>query len=101
MQHLDNEWNEHSLMEHAQDGLDATMPAGIYWAKVLTMKTSTDKQAFSNLHTALRLLWALPFSKASVERIFSTVRNCKTVNRNRLKTDTLIAPIVTKEEQEL
>lgn len=97
MQHLDNEWKEHALMEHAQEGLDATMPADIYWVKVLTMKTSTGKPAFPNLHTALRLLLVLPFSNASVERIFSTLRNCKTVNRNRLKTDTLVALIATKE----
>lgn len=39
----------------------------------------------------------LPFSNASVERVFSILNNIKTVARNNLKTETITSLMTTKE----
>lgn len=96
-QGLDNEWKKHSLLDHAKEGLDPSKPANIYWKKVFQMKTSTGLPAFKNLKTAINLLLVLPFSNASVEHIFSALKNCKTAHRNRLKTETIVSLIGAKE----
>lgn len=97
IQELDKEWKTHALLDHHQEGLYPTLPAHIYWEKVFSLRTALGRPAFPNLCTTIKLLLVLPFSNASVERIFSTMKNCKTVHRNCLKTDTLVCLIATKE----
>lgn len=96
-QDLDTEYKRHALLDHAKQGLHPTLPAAIYWQKVFQLKTVLGAQAFPNLCLAMKLLLVLPFSNASVERIFSTLKNCKTAHRNRMKTDTLKGLIAAKE----
>lgn len=97
MQELDNEWKRHALMDHSQEGLDATMSANIYWPKVFKIKNAIGEKAFPNLYIVMKLLLVLPISNASVERVFSNLKNCKTLHRNRMTTNTLVALIATKE----
>ena len=61
------------------------------------MKNATGAHIFPNLRVATNSVLILPFSNASVERIFSTLKNCKTAHRNRLKNDTIVSLIATKE----
>lgn len=68
-----------------------------YWQKVFMMKTALGLPAFPNLNTVMKLLLILPFSNASVERVFSTLKNCKTIHINKLKTATMVCLITTKE----
>ena len=96
-QELDNEWRKHSFLDHLKEELDPSKSASEYWKKVFRMKTSTGLPAFTNLKTANNLLLILPFSNASVERIFSTLNNCKTAHRSRLKTDTIVSLIAAKD----
>lgn len=97
LQELDNEWKRHALMDHSQEELDATISANNYWPKVFKIKNAIGEKAFPNLHIVMKLLLALPISNASVERVFSTLKNCKTLHRNRMTTNTLVALIATKE----
>lgn len=97
LQALDIEWRRHAFLDHQKEELHATLSAEKYWKKVFMIKTVLGEPAFPNLNIVMKYLLVLPFSNASVERIFSTLRNCKTVHRNRLGTDTLVALIATKE----
>jgi hypothetical protein len=51
---------------------------------------------YQNLKIVIKLLLVLPFSNASVERVFSTLNLCKTAHRNTLKTETISAIMTTK-----
>jgi hypothetical protein len=96
-QKVDSEWKEHNLLDHKSLGLDPCKPAHEYWEKVFQLKSSAGIELFANLKTVLRFLLILPFSNAKVERLFSEVRLTKTAHRNKLKTDTLVAILATKE----
>lgn len=97
-QALDNEWREHALLDFKDLGLDKNMSVASYWQKVFKLKNVANSTLFPNLETVISLLLILPYSNASVERVFSHVKNIKTDHRNRLKTDTLNYLIITKEE---
>lgn len=96
-QALDNEWKAHALLNHKEEGLDASKHACDYWKQVFKMRTATGQLAFKNLCTVFKLLFVLPFSNASVERVFSNLKNIKTYHRNCLKTETVVALMATKD----
>lgn len=96
-QQLDNEWRDHALLDHENLDLNANLPAAEYWAKVGELKDVNNVDAFRNLTTVMNLLLVLPFSNASVERLFSSLNNVKTDLRNRMHTDTAVAILAAKD----
>ncbi|KAI4454200.1 hat family c-terminal dimerization region [Holotrichia oblita] len=87
-QALDNEWRRHALLnEYCEQ----------YWKQIFKLKNDASVLLFPNLKKALSLLLVLPFSNASVERIFSDVFNIKTNKRNKLNTSTLRNLLATQE----
>jgi hypothetical protein len=97
LQKTDSEWKNHALLDHSSLGLDPSRPALEYWTKVFNLKTALGEPAFPNLQVVLKLLFILPFSNTSVERVFSTLNDCKTNERNRLKTSTVVSLMATRE----
>lgn len=96
-QELDNEWKDHSLLDFEELGLDKNLSVEKYWQKVFELKNCVGDLRFGNLKIVIQLLLVLPYSNASVERVFSSIKNIKTDHRNRLKTDTLNALLLTSE----
>lgn len=96
-QTLDNEWRNHALLDHKNLGLNPNLPADEYWSLVFKLKNAGDIPTFKNLKTVFSLLLILPFSNASVERLFSNLKNIKTDLRNRMGTDTAVAVMTTKD----
>lgn len=97
MQDLDTEWKRHALLDHVKEGLDPNKSSEEYWKIVFSLRTVSGSCIFPNLKIVINLLLILPFSNASVERVFSTLKNIKTDHRNKLKTDTVKALIATRE----
>lgn len=94
-QELDKEWRELALME-----LEPTEPSNSndimeHWRKIFCLKNSLGVY-FPNILFVMRLLLALPFSNASVEHLFSDLKNIKTMHCNKLKTDSLVGILRTK-----
>lgn len=92
LQDLDNEWREHALLED----IDKNKSAEDYWAQIFSLKNAAGIPRFKNLEIVINFLLILPFSNASVERIFSTLNNIKSENRNKLGRDSLVAILHTK-----
>lgn len=95
-QDLDNEWKRHAL-EYESYNLGDTHSAEDYWSKLFAFKNSVGYNIFPNLKVVINLLMILPFSNASVERVFSMLQLTKTNQRNRLETNTLKSIFFTKE----
>lgn len=92
-QELDKEWRELALMEfEPSNSIDIIE----YWRKVFCLKNSLGEVYFPNIFFVMRLLLVLTFSNASVERLFSDLKNIKTMHRNKLKTDSLVGILRTK-----
>lgn len=68
-----------------------------YWGAVFILKNSAGIEIFPKLKEVFSFLLVLPFSNASVERVFSALKQIKTDKRNRLSTDLVSAVIFTKE----
>lgn len=64
------------MIDHENIGLHSALEPLHYW--------------FQNLKKVIRLLLMLPFSNASVERVFSKLKGIKTESRNKLNTDILL-----------
>lgn len=90
---LQNEWKKHAFLEH-----DSNLSQNVeqYWRQILKMKDLSGSPIFPNLKKVIGLLLVLPFSNASVERIFSQLKLIKCDNRNRLNTQTISALMATK-----
>ncbi|KAH0540084.1 hypothetical protein KQX54_012404 [Cotesia glomerata] len=99
-QALDQEWREHALLDYEKLGLDSDQIAEKYWIKVFNLKNKLGATLFPNLKIVMRLLLALPFSNASVERVFSALKICKTDLRNRMDTATIVNSLVIRESIE-
>lgn len=84
---LDKEWRAQSLIDWEQGIPTKTLS---YWKIVL------QKQNFKQLPTLINFFMALPFSNASVERFFSSLKNVKSEKRNRLDNETLGAILCVK-----
>lgn len=93
----EQEWRDHALLEFETHGLDSSLPPEKYWQKVFSLKNAVGTPLFGELKKVIGLLMVLPFSNASVERVFSVLNNMKTAHRNRLKTETIVALMKTKE----
>lgn len=96
-QELDNEWRQHGLMDFKDLHMNPSKPAEEYWKHVLDLKNSAGVLLFPNLKKVIQFILILPFSNASVERIFSDLNNIKTDNRSRLDTSNITALLHTKE----
>lgn len=79
-QELDKEWRELALVELEPSNSIDIME---YWRKVFCLKNSLGEIYFPNIFFVMRLLLVLPFSNASVERLFSDLKNIKTMHRNK------------------
>ncbi|KAG5883793.1 hypothetical protein JTB14_036670 [Gonioctena quinquepunctata] len=96
IQALDNEWKKHALL-HFEDLHINVKDCEQYCSEIFNLKNNAGVLLFPNLKKTLSLLLVLPFSNASVERIFSNVFNIKTDKRNLLNTSTLRAILATKQ----
>lgn len=96
-QQVDNEWKAHAFLNYKELGLDSTKQPTEYWKDVFNLKNAAGDHMFKNLSVLIKFLLTLPFSNASVERVFSELKNCKTAHRNRLKTSTVVALMATRE----
>lgn len=96
-QEVDKEWRAHALLDYPSIGLNSGMPAEQYWKTLFGLKNAAGIAVFSELRKVFILLLVLPFSNASVERIFSKLKDCKTDHRNKLKTETIVALLHTKQ----
>jgi len=98
LQDVDKEWRNLALLDLTKFGLDELKKKTYqFWLKVMELKTNDDDFMFSSLRTVVKLLLVLPFSNASVERLFSHVKLCKTPHRNKLATETVTALMHTKQ----
>lgn len=96
IQALDNEWRRHALLNFEALELNNCNEPEQYWSKIFKLKNDANNCLFPNLKRVLSLLFVLPFSNASVERIFSDFFNIKTDKRNLLNTSTIKAILATK-----
>ncbi|KAJ8939989.1 hypothetical protein NQ314_010929 [Rhamnusium bicolor] len=62
-------------------------------SRILLLQT----EVYKNLKAVVSILLILPFSNASVERLFSDLNNVKTDLKNGLKTDSVAAILATKD----
>lgn len=95
-QELDNEWRHHGTMDYIQLQMDPSKSVEEYWHYVLNFKNAAGRPLFPNLKIVIQFLLILPFSNASVERIFSDLNNIKSDKRNKLNTSTVNALLHTK-----
>ena len=96
-QDLDNEWREHALLDHEKLKLSTTLSVETYWKRVFEFKNAAGQLMFPNLKIVVSLLLVLPFSNASVERVFSNLNNIKTENRNKLSVEVINSLLITKQ----
>ncbi|KAG5863457.1 hypothetical protein JTB14_026641 [Gonioctena quinquepunctata] len=94
---LDNEWRQHSLLDHRLLELNPDLPASEYWTKVFNIKNTAGSAKFKYLKIVFGLLLILHFSDASVERINSNLNNIETDLRNKLNTDTVASILMPKD----
>ncbi|XP_014299066.2 uncharacterized protein LOC106693944 [Microplitis demolitor] len=96
LQELDNEWKKHALLNLSDYGININSESEDYWKQIFNLKNADGQVIFENLKKVINFLLILPFSNASVERIFSDVKNIKTDHRNNLSTETLKSILITK-----
>lgn len=77
-QELDNEWRNHALLNYNDFNLSIDLQAEQYWRKAFQIKNSAGKTLFKNLKVVMGFLLILPFSNASVGRLFSNLNHIKT-----------------------
>lgn len=97
LKEAEQEWRNHALLDHENLKLDPNIEADIYWKSVFALRNAASQEVFGNLKKVLTLLLVLPFSNASVERVFSVLNNMKTHNRNKLSTEMIVSLLLTKE----
>lgn len=95
-QTAENEWRAYKLQKHEERGIGPGDPAHLHWSKVSKLRNSTGKPIFKNLCKVMRLLLILPYSNASVERIFSQLKLIKNDHRSCISTDNVVATLATK-----
>lgn len=81
MNRLENEWQALCLEQWPQECLTDTISS---WLQVNEEKNSMGQKIFSNIASLALALLSLPFSNASVERIFSQMNVVQSKLRNRL-----------------
>ena len=89
---LDMEWRQHALEPRAKPDLHWDE----YWLNIRNTTTPTSEAKYPVLMKFVGILASLPFSNASVERIFSKLKLVKTDQRNSLKSTSLVASLHAK-----
>lgn len=99
VQEVDNEWREHALLDFSNHNIDKNKAhsAEDYWRDIFDLKNAAGLPKFKNLQIVIQFLLILPFSNASVERIFSNLNNIKTDTRNKLGRERLASILHTKQ----
>ena len=93
MQEVDNEWRLHPL----NPDLNEQLTCEEYWKVVFKAKNFlTGAPKNPNLSKVVAVLFSLPFSNASVERVFSQLKLIKSDHRAALKQESLIGLMMTK-----
>ena len=87
MQSADLEWRQQALGEDSTVNHDETVLNCL--RKRLDAKTITDSPKYGHLRKVVSATLSLPFSNASVERLFSVLKLIKTSAWNRLRKETL------------
>ena len=67
-----------------------------YWKMIRDCKTTTGEAKYPKLMKFVGILASLPFSNASVERIFSQLKLVKTDHRSNLKSTSLTSLLQSK-----
>ena len=88
MTSADLEWRKQGL-EEPEDVLDGE-PSTVFLRKRLNAKAVNGRFKYPNLKKVVACVMSLPFSNASVERVFSLLKLIKTNSRNALKRETLV-----------
>ena len=91
----DLEWRKQSLEESTEFAPDES--SIIFWQKWLNTRNVNGSLKYPNLRKIVISMMSLPFSNASVERIFSLLNLIKTQSRNALKRETLVGLMHTHE----
>ena len=78
---IKSEWRNISTLKIPFNLLESPL---LFWRKILSMKTPCGSLRFKNLQKVMMYLLSLPFSNVVVERLFSSLKNIKTDNRNSL-----------------
>lgn len=81
MDGLENEWENVSFVQWPKECLKDTLS---FWAEVNDYTMSTGAKKFPNLSSLAVSLLSLPYSNASIERIFSQMNVVHSKLRNRL-----------------
>ncbi|XP_017892308.1 uncharacterized protein LOC108632323 isoform X2 [Ceratina calcarata] len=86
------EWCElgRLIEQNEVDDLSKLKPVQ-FWSKIQSMKSSNNKNMFPNISKLANMCLCLPHSNAEMERFFLMVREVQTLDRNRLKPDTIAA----------
>ncbi|CAG9786569.1 unnamed protein product [Diatraea saccharalis] len=97
LEELNKEWKMHALLDFTHLNLSPNLEILDYWNNVFRLKKSSGEPQFPCLKKVIiMLLLVLPFSNASVERVFSQLKLIKSDHRNRLATETISALMATK-----
>ena len=91
----DLEWRKQSLEESTV--LTPDESSIICWQKRLNAKAIDGSLKYPNLRKVVACMLSLPFSNASVERVFSLLNLINTHSRNSLKRETLVGLMHTHE----
>lgn len=91
---LDREWR--LLRNNASIVQLYDLDAMKFWQEMGKLQRGDNTPYFPNLNHLVSIVFTLPHSSASVERVFSQINLNKTKIRNRLNTDTLNAILHTK-----
>ena len=89
---LDMEWRQHALEPKAKPDLHWDE----YWLNIRDITTPTGEAKYPVLMEFVGILASLPFSNASVERIFSQFKLVKTDQKNSLKSTSLVSLLQAK-----
>ncbi|MFI5406743.1 MAG: hAT transposon family protein, partial [Nitrososphaerales archaeon] len=98
-QELDNEWRMQSLL--SSSAADSSLTTGDpsvehFWKERLSQRSEDNVLLYPNLLKVVSILFSLPASNASVERVFSVLKNVKTCKRYNLKRQSLVSLLHTK-----
>lgn len=86
------EWRQQAFEEKSS----ADLQWCDYWKMIRDCKTTTGEAKYPNLMKFVGILASLPFSNASVERIFSQLKLVKTDHRSNLKSTSLTSLLQSK-----
>jgi hypothetical protein len=84
-------------LSRADLGQDLVDQPSAFWKNILHLKNGIGEKKFADLATFMLHLCCLPHSSAAAERQFSVLSHMKTRLRNKLKTGTVSAMMMTKQ----